>query len=366
VDLLVSLAVLRGHPDRLTLGAQGRWIMATDLIAALPASALLGNPSLGLLGVLKLVKVALYMHLWRQRELRIAARLLLVFTLFWLALCGHWISCGWLALRTPAPELDPPAAYVDAVYWTVTTVTSVGYGDVVPETLPQKVFAIVTMVVGLAFFGYIVGVIASTLSKRDPATLRFTEAVEQLSQAARYWKLPRDVERRIYDYHFYVWKKRLGYDEAHFLKTLPSALKAEVALYLKSEVLDKVELFQDADPEFLRDVALRLRPEVLVPGERVVEEGEEGDEMYFVVRGELEVVSRSGTILARLSGGDFFGEIALFTDAPRTATVRALTYCDVYVLSRSAFRYLTRKYPDVHSGIEELARIRAQRTAAAG
>ena len=62
------------------------------------------------------------------------------------------------------------------------------------------------------------------------------------------------------------------------------------------------------------------------------------------------------------SDGEFFGEIALFGDTVRTATVRAVTYCDVYVLSERSFRYLARKYPEVRSQVETKARARAART----
>ena len=92
-----------------------------------------------------------------------------------------------------------------------------------------------------------------------------------------------------------------------------------------------------------------------------MEAGEIGDEMYFLVRGELTVEDAQGEVLATLGDGDFFGEIALFTGAPRTATIRATTYCDVYVLSEAAFRYMAQKYPEVHARIEAEARARFRR-----
>ena len=97
----------------------------------------------------------------------------------------------------------------------------------------------------------------------------------------------------------------------------------------------------------------------------MIEAVDEGNEMYFVVRGDLEVQVEDGTRVSTLSDGDFFGEIALFADAPRTATVVALTYCDAYVLSRSSFQYIARRYPAIHASIEVEAKERAARTSAA-
>lgn len=361
-DLVVVLVRLRESAERGILDRRWeRWILPADLLAAFPLRALFDQPTLGLFRLLKLIRVGTYMHEWRQRQIRMATRLLLVYALYWLSLCGHWLACGWLALREPETAASPLTAYVDAVYWTVTTITSVGYGDITPTTTEQKLFAAATMLVGLSFLGYIIGVIAGVLSKRDPATIRFTNAVEELSQAARYWKLPKALERRIYDYHFYVWQQRLGYNEADFLKTLPRSLKAEVSLVVKREVLDRVEIFREAGSDFLKDAALRLRAEVYGPGERVVEAGEPGDHMYFVLRGEVEVLGPDGQRLNVLTEGDFFGEISLFTDEPRTATVRTLTYCDLYVLSRASFTYLSRKYPRVQERIKRAALARRSR-----
>jgi len=192
--------------------------------------------------------------------------------------------------------------------------------------------------------------------------VRFRTNVEQLGQAARYWALPSHLQDRIYDYHWYMWKKRLGYDESDFMDSLPRALRAEVSLHLKREVLDRVELFHGANDNFLKDAALRLTSSVLIPGETIMEAGEEGTDMYFIVRGELEVETGDGMHLATLSDGDFFGEIALFGDTLRTATVRAVTYCDVYALTERSFRYLARKYPEVRDRVEAKALARAART----
>lgn len=347
---------------RMSQSGFSRWALAADAVAWLPLSAIFQDPTLGLLGVVKLVKVVMLMHLWRQLGLRFSSRLLLLYGVYWISLTGHWLSLGWLSLRGAEPDASRVEAYVDAVYWTITTVTSVGYGDVTPENFEQKLFAIGTMVLGLAFLGYLVGVIASALSKRDPATAHFLDHVEQLSQATRYWNLPRDIEQRIYDYHYYVWKTRFGYDEGDFLKALPKGLKGEVSLHLKREVIERVDLFRNADPVFRKEAALRLHPEVLTPGERVVEAGRHGEEMYFVVRGELDVLAPDGSRLGSLTGGDFFGEIALFTGEPRTASVQALTYCDVYVLSKASFRYLSQRFPEVHDQIKREAVARARRT----
>ena len=104
---------------------------------------------------------------------------------------------------------------------------------------------------------------------------------------------------------------------------------------------------------------MQLKPVILTPGDYVFKAADEGKEMYFVVHGNLDVFLKDEKKpFARLSAGDFFGEIALFMKKPRTATIKAVTYCDLYTLGKNTFDHLVSKYPDIAAEIEKKARIR--------
>ena len=104
-------------------------------------------------------------------------------------------------------------------------------------------------------------------------------------------------------------------------------------------------------------MALHLKPVVYTPGDYVFKEGETGREMFFVVQGSLRVMYKDETI-ATFSDGDFFGEIVLFKNITRTASVQALSYCDLYALSKDAFEKILSKYPNVGKEIVEKAQLR--------
>lgn len=88
-------------------------------------------------------------------------------------------------------------------------------------------------------------------------------------------------------------------------------------------------------------------------GEYVFYEGDFGDKVYFVVNGEVEIV-KDEDVVAVLSKGDCFGEIALISDSPRTASVRASTPVDVVTVSRSAFKQMITHMPGVRESMEEI------------
>ena len=78
--------------------------------------------------------------------------------------------------------------------------------------------------------------------------------------------------------------------------------------------------------------------------------------MFLICRGEVEVIDGAGQVIAVLSDGDCFGEVALVFSEPRTATVRAKTLCDLFVLEKSNFVRILQDHPQFTAAIEQIAR----------
>jgi cAMP-dependent protein kinase regulator len=99
-------------------------------------------------------------------------------------------------------------------------------------------------------------------------------------------------------------------------------------------------------------------------GQNIIEQGQRGDGMYLIISGFVDVFSSDGSDkehhLAKLSEGDLFGEIALLTHSPATATVRAGHNCDLLCLPRTAFNEIISVYPQVLMTISEVADSRMQ------
>ena len=108
----------------------------------------------------------------------------------------------------------------------------------------------------------------------------------------------------------------------------------DIALELTADVIYKVPIFQDCELQFMHHLVNLLIPRLYSPGDIIVNVGDIGKEMYFVVRGEVEVIGDGGRVVATLKSMNYFGEIAMFFAARRTATVRARTFCDLFVLTR--------------------------------
>ncbi len=365
LDFIIKVSLYRKHKNKaeyLELSDKSWYntvLLATDLLAAIPFFLLIPVPAIQLLRLFKLARVIHHLRNLQERVIQHAGTYIFSLFFFWFMLATHWLACGWQGLSIIPLQSDFASDYINSVYWTITTLTTVGYGDITPITNPQKIYAIMVQVLGFGVFTFIIGTVASQLMRKDPARTRYEENIEGLASLMHYKTLPGHLKTKIINFYKYMWEQRLGYDESTFLESLPENLQTEVALYLKKEVIEKVSLFHDASSEFKREISLLLKPVFLTPGDYIFKAGDIGYEMYFVVDGELNTLTLAeDRTLTTLKAGDFFGEIALFKNQNRSATVKALTYCDIYSLDKSAFNKVISKYPKIGSQIQSIVEKR--------
>jgi CRP-like cAMP-binding protein len=118
----------------------------------------------------------------------------------------------------------------------------------------------------------------------------------------------------------------------------------------KADALGRAPLFEALSRDELKELA-KLSEDLEVPeGKVLCREGETAQEFFVIVDGEVDV-TQDGERVATLSDGDFFGEIALLEDIPRTATVTAKAPLRFFVLTRQAFWSLIERQPDVERKI---------------
>jgi hypothetical protein len=343
-----------------------RWSLAVDGLVALPLFTLLA-PSLGpTADYALLVKLLLIRHLFSVRRLLdefanlhpVLARLIpLVFVV---PVMVNLLACGWSSLGsgTAGPAADKVVDYVRAVYWTITTLATVGYGDITAETPLQMIYAAATMLAGIGFFGYVLGNVASLFARIDAAREQHLEQLDRVESFMRANEVPTPLRSRVREYYRYLWRSRKGWNVTAVLADLPPKLRVEVGLFLNAEIIEQVPILKGAHRRLLEEIVLELQPRVVIPGEEIFRAGEPGDAMYFVQRGEIEIVAADGTVLATLGPGSFFGESALLTARPRNAGARAVGYGDVFLLKRAAFERVLNRHPDFRQQVQAIAATR--------
>lgn len=285
-----------------------RWAVSpggiVDLLAVIPAlavasgGALLGAESASvfvLLWVLKLAThapgVGLIARVFRNERAALAAAAALFFiVLFSAATVAHWIE----GARQPEHFGSIPAS----LWWVVVTLTTTGYGDVVPVSAAGRMLGGVVMLCGVSVVAMLSGILASGFAE--------------------------EVRRREF---VRIW-----------------------------ELVARVPFFAEVGAIAISDIVGRLRSRSFPARATVVRKGEAGDSMFFIVTGEVEVRITDRT--KTLSSGDFFGEMALLDRAPRSADVVTVTPCTVLVLNVADFYQLAGLQPALIATIEAEAKRR--------
>ncbi|HTR99991.1 MAG TPA: cyclic nucleotide-binding domain-containing protein [Bacteroidota bacterium] len=345
----------------------GGLLLATDVAAALPLFLVPHAPWLLALRLAKLVRVALIMTAWRQQHLHRWNVLRLVYFVYWLAIVVHWLATGWMALRGIPPGAGAGTLYLRSLYWCISTITTIGYGDIIPSNNAQTLYAIMVMIFGVGMYGYVIANIATIIANLQPARTRYLANMEKLGAFMRSREIPPALQRKIRDYYGYVWEHRLGYDEASIVQGLPPGLLVEVSLFLKRDIIQKVPFLRGASEELIREIALVMQPVVYTPGDVIFSSGDPGADMFFIGRGRCDVLADDGrTVIAALKDGDFFGEIALLEHRARTATVRAASYCDLYRLGKEDFDRAISRFPEFAAHVSAMSAGRRTGRARAG
>lgn len=290
----------------------------------------------------------LFFHSSEKNRLINAGKTRLVNSIFWILLIIHFVACGWIFID----HLDKPmenyiSIYIKAFYWTVTTFTTIGYGDITPSNDIEIIYTTMVMILGAGIYGYTIGNVAHLLSNIDAAKAHFNQKIEKISSYITYKKLAPNLQNKILGYYNYLWENRKGYDEDSVLADLPASLQMEIALHLNKNIFRKISLFDDANEEIINELAVKLKPVVYTPEDIIFQKGELGMKMYFISKGKVQVLNPiTDEELITLTEGNFFGEIALTNSIPRTATVKAVDYCDLYTLDKETFESVIKKYPD--------------------
>ncbi|XP_063843715.1 potassium voltage-gated channel unc-103-like isoform X5 [Scylla paramamosain] len=383
------------HPGKIALHYLRGWFLI-DVVAAIPFDLLLVTDSephttaspaerefeeaddektttlIGLLKtarLLRLVRVARKID--RYSEYGAAVLLLLMATF---ALIAHWLACIWYAIgnaerpglphkigwldhlanatrqyyygnSTGGPTLR--AKYVTALYFTFSSLTSVGFGNVAPNTDVEKIFTILVMLIGSLMYASIFGNVSAIIQRLYAGTARYHTQFMRVKEFIRFHQIPNPLRQRLEEYFQHAWTYTNGIDMNLVLKGFPDCLQADICLHLNRQLFQSCPAFEGASPGCLRALSMKFKTTHAPPGDTLVHRGDVLTSMYFISRGSLEIL-KDDVVMAILGKDDIFGENPCIysTIGKSSCNVRALTYCDLHRIMRDDILDVLDLYPE--------------------
>jgi len=175
--------------------------------------------------------------------------------------------------------------YLAAFYFCMTTMTSVGYGDISPLNDSERAFAIALEAVGCVMYALIVAVLTSAIMTSDANARAIATRLEAVTSyiKARGFNPILSRKLRLYFRHFY--SEKMAIDEQEILRDLSTSLRMEVSTFLVSELMGQVSLFRLLSPVHWSMILPLLRPCRFASNDPVCNQGDDCTDMFVVLSG---------------------------------------------------------------------------------
>ncbi|KAK7853336.1 potassium channel akt2/3 [Quercus suber] len=227
----------------------------------------------------------------------------------------------WIGVLNPNfQETNLWIRYISAMYWSITTMTTVGYGDLHAQNTVEMVFIIFYMLFNLGLTAYIIGNMTNLVVEGTRRTMEFAESLNQ----------------------------------QHLLEQLPKSICKSIVQHLFLPTVVKVYLFKGISKENLLIMVAKMKAEYIPPREDVIMQNEAPDDVYIIVSGEVEIINCENDkeeVVGTLHSGDMFGEVGALYCRPQSYTYRTKTLSQLLSLKTSALLDAT------HTKLEDLERM---------
>ncbi|KAI9565416.1 hypothetical protein GHT06_009208 [Daphnia sinensis] len=289
--------------------------------------------------------------------IRVSRTLFYMLYLIHINACAYFFYSKWSGIGNDAFVFQGEGnAYLRCFYFAMKTATKIGKNPK-PANNVDRTFMIFNWLIGVFACAAIIGQIRDIMAAAERSTTEYRERLDRTVQLMNRLNLPPKIQDQLADANFDMEST----DEISSLVSLPHNMQMDIAMNVHIQTLSKVQLFQDCDPALIRDLVLKLKPVLFLPGDLVCKKGEVGKEMYIVKTGTVQVMGgpANDKVLVTLCEGSVFGEISLLAVGGgnrRMADVRSQGFSNLFVLSKSDLNEALEYHPEAQKILQRKAK----------
>jgi hyperpolarization activated cyclic nucleotide-gated potassium channel 1 len=276
---------------------------------------------------------------------------------FYSARLGDFQPDTWVFRRDLQDE-QTSFLYLTSFYWAITTLTTVGYGDISARTELEMLIAMCWMMFGVGFYSFVVGSFTSALTSLDSKSLLTQERLQIVHLFAKDTGLREELVKKL-ETEVKDSVQTVTLDEVQrksLLSQLSKALRLKVARRMFDDAAEKIVFFTEIDSACLAFIVPLLTLRVVQAGKFLYEKGDYADEVYFVLQGRLLCVyGRRNTAFKTIVQGAYCGEIELISNSPRNFSLMTEQNSELLIMTKDLFQAMMSAFPLVAAKVQATA-----------
>ena len=256
-----------------------------------------------------------------------------------------WSSAAWNALR-------PGESGIISVYWAITTLSTVGYGDVTPNDFVETAYALVVGAVGAVFTAAVVANVTSFFHDAELSENNYEHKMNCIKRFVERHKIPHDSAQRVIEYFDFINEEQDGLNESVILReAIPDHLTSSILVHITQPMVEACDFFADCEAGLIRKIMTSLEQvffgaQCMVLGSHVP-----SNSMYFIKKGMVhlmkeEEAGKSLKVIRKLDANDSFAEgclVEYWEENPYLA--QTASECELWTLKRSVFQKILVEFP---------------------
>ncbi|PWZ23473.1 Potassium channel KAT1 [Zea mays] len=217
--------------------------------------------------------------------------------------------------------------YVTALYWSITTLTTTGYGDLHAENPREMLFDICYMLFNLGLTAYLIGNMTNLVVHGTSRTRNFRDSIQSASEFAARNQLPEKIKQQMLS-HFCLQFKTEGLNQQAMLNCLPKGIRSSIAYNLFFTIIRQAYLFHGVSNDFIAELVMEVQAEYFPPKEDIMLQNEGAADIYVIVSGSVNLITTvngNEQVFGKVEERDMFGEVGALCDIPQPFTCRTST-----------------------------------------
>lgn len=266
-----------------------------------------------------------------------------------------WSSAGWNALR-------PEENVVISVYWALTTLSTVGYGDVTPQDFVETCYALSVGAVGAVFTAAVVANVTSFFHDAELSENNYEHRMNCIKRFVERHKIPHDCAQRVMEYFDYIDQEQHGLNESIILQeAIPRHLASNVLTHITQPMVEACDFFANCETGLTRKIMASLEQQFFGAHCMVLNSHVPASSMWFIKKGMVHLMKECGDdkslkVIRRLDANDSFAEGCLLENWEKNPFVaKTASECELWILKRATFQQILVDFPRSRAKLKQIS-----------